>query len=527
MKKGKQVLSFCLALLFAFFLTACTNDSSASSSTGDSTGEGSGTSVIGGTSGIGTSTSSSTGENPNENPNESAPSGGDSSTSTTTTKINENSNSGSSQNQTTAEAKKNLNFSGQTVTIAYTYTPEAKGESAAADRWYRRIEEVEKKFNVKIETKLGSSKYGDVIVSSILSGKPMGHVMMSGNNINWLTAGIMCDLTEASKQTGIDFTSDIYNQNIRKYFTLNGKTYIFGYSQGAVIDIWLYNKKIFKQMSLPDPHTLYKNGQWTWDKVTEIAKKATKRDNAGTVTQWGLAMSLMGNVMTSLMAENGGFVAAVNKKGEPIITMGDTACKEAMEQLQKWAIQDKVLLQNAGTSYDWANKEFTKGYIAMLATTSIVYLEDMNDDWGMIYPPCGPSNKNGNKSLVDLGESFFIPITYQKDAGKYLLLMDELNQPYADADEEKLFKEKYMGRFRDSNSYNVWKTMNLDNSKKIHDPYIEMGVMWDANSVSLASLGEQIGLGTLSPGVLVETYVPLMQNGLTERYKGYTFTLFK
>ena len=109
----------------------------------------------------------------------------------------------------------------------------------------------------------------------------------------------------------------------------------------------------------------------------------------------------------------------------------------------------------------------------------------------------------------------------------YLLLMDEMNQPYSDADDSKLFKELYMSRFRDTASYNVWKKMNLDNSFKIHDPYIEMGVMWDANSVSLASLGEQIGLGTLTPGVLIETYVPMMQNGLTERYKGYTLDLFK
>lgn len=53
------------------------------------------------------------------------------------------------------------------------------GQNQDADRWLARIAEVEEKFNVDIVEKQGANTYdyNSNIVTSILSGDPIGHLI--------------------------------------------------------------------------------------------------------------------------------------------------------------------------------------------------------------------------------------------------------------------------------------------------------------------------------------------------------------
>ena len=44
---------------------------------------------------------------------------------------------------------------------------------------------------------------------------------------------------------------------------------------GIIRSFVYYNKDLFDELSLPDPYELYKNGEWTYEKLREIAQKAT------------------------------------------------------------------------------------------------------------------------------------------------------------------------------------------------------------------------------------------------------------
>lgn len=93
--------------------------------------------------------------------------------------------------------------------------------------------------------------------------------------------------------------------------------------------MWLFNRRIFSEMKI-DPYELVKNKQWTWDKVEEIAKKATKRAANGNVEQWGLAGWMAGHMAASMAWENGGSIASVGKNGKPLVTMNDAKVRTAL-----------------------------------------------------------------------------------------------------------------------------------------------------------------------------------------------------
>jgi ABC-type glycerol-3-phosphate transport system substrate-binding protein len=49
-----------------------------------------------------------------------------------------------------------------------------------------------------------------------------------------------------------------------------GKTYGLPFNKST--EVFIYNKTYFEENSLPNPNTLYDDGQWTWTKLAEIAQ---------------------------------------------------------------------------------------------------------------------------------------------------------------------------------------------------------------------------------------------------------------
>mgnify|MGYP002611753276 FL=1 len=139
------------------------------------------------------------------------------------------------QNDTVTSAKDKLDFGGAQVVLIYEWNPTTEtGQNQDADRWLARIAEVEEKFNVDIVEKQGANTYdyNSNIVTSILSGDPIGHLISVNGNSNYefIRAGIAASLDDGMEKSGIDFKSDKYNQMIRQYYNVNNKQYIFGFT---------------------------------------------------------------------------------------------------------------------------------------------------------------------------------------------------------------------------------------------------------------------------------------------------------
>ena len=479
---------------------------SAGDSSTDATGAASSTLTSSDGSGSSSVTNPSDGEDPISNPNSTS-----SQTSTS---------SGSKVN--TQALKDKLDFGGETIKIVYTYDMSERGTSAAADKFWDKVDRISKDFNVDLQVGLGSTAYEQMMITTILAGQPFGHICLTRNQISWLKAGIMAPLDEAMKKTGIDFSEEHYSQFMSRYYNYNGHQY--GFSTGGQINNgWFYNKRIFSQMRLEDPQELYAAGKWTWSKVTELAKKATIREADGSISQYGLGFWHVGNSVIGMAMNNGCAVAGFNAEGKPTVNMKDPRVLEALEQLYQWGFVDKVATSWKSGSWDSLIVEFRDGKIALMSSTAATpgVLYTMSDDWGFVPPPLGPSGKQ-HVASVDMGESFFIPKTYTDMADKLLLLMDEYVKPEKGQSKDDAFRSSWVTRFRDKTSYNLFKSMYYD-LPIVYDVTADWNLTW-GGSTAFAARVDQIFNGTTTPGTMVETYADVAQTEVNDLFAGLEWT---
>lgn len=141
-----------------------------------------------------------------------------------------------------------------------------------------------------------------------------------------------------------------------------GKTWGVPFQRGTTLFFW--NKEAFKEAGL-DPE----KGPQTWEEVVEFAKKLTKRDASGNVTQWGMQVP---SSLTSYWLLQG-YVAQNNGRLSEL--SGDKTyfdSPEVIEALQYWvdlAAKHKVMKSGV---IEWGTnaKDFFERRTAMFTTTS-------------------------------------------------------------------------------------------------------------------------------------------------------------
>lgn len=431
---------------------------------------------------------------------------------------------------TTSAAKNTLNFGGATVTIIYEYQPASEyGIDASRDRELDRVKELNKKYNVTIDMKKGGSNYNETIVSSIAAGSPVGNIIrVNGNsNYDFIRAGLCASLNDAMQQTGINMTDSKYKTNSLKYYNVNGNQYAMSYNvpqeSPSSGNLWYYNKNILKELGYGEGYIneLYSKGQWNWDAVSNLAKAATKTNSDGTASRYGLGFSYAYVGVQYMVLANGGHIGSVAKDGSPSCNFDSKEIREALTQAYQWGAVDKVLYTGGG---DGAIGKFGKGEIFMMSgagnLAKIFYNAGVN--FGLIYGPTGPSN--GQTVVVsNPGDAFIVPVTYQNDAAKYLMLMDELYAPYADATNEEILKADQINYFSDADSWNVFRNAAFDTSlKRASDDFSAFNLQWIDPAFS--TVCENLVKGTLTAGTMIEKYNDQYQAVLDDLFNGYKLT---
>ena len=116
---------------------------------------------------------------------------------------------------------------GEEIILAYPWSLNSPDSSPAAERHYQYVQELNAKYHVTItEKSINGSYYNNNMVTTVLSGKPMGHIMIGYDQFaaDYYKAGIFAELNDAMAKTGIDFKNDaIYNQLVTRFCNFNGK----------------------------------------------------------------------------------------------------------------------------------------------------------------------------------------------------------------------------------------------------------------------------------------------------------------
>jgi multiple sugar transport system substrate-binding protein len=172
----------------------------------------------------------------------------------------------------------------------------------------------------------------------------------------------------------------------------------------SVVGVY-YNRDLFKQLSLPDPQELYKNGEWTWERFLQLAKEATRdTNNDGKPDTWGLS-GWPSDYARHLGVTNGALF--VNED----LTLGFTDPKmaEALEFVQRIWNRENVVKVATGNKTDWQETNtFKDGDVAM----SINYdwnVGDLTFQIGIVPNPAGP-NFDGKHTYANTSQNgWFIP----------------------------------------------------------------------------------------------------------------------
>lgn len=113
--------------------------------------------------------------------------------------------------------------------------------------------------------------------------------------------------------TLFDFNNDpVYNVRfIRTGALFKGRVWGLQAGPYSMPDLGMfYRKNLLDALGLPDPITLYNEGNWTWDTFFNIAVQATRDfNNDGVIDQWGLNGDVY-RVYSGLLYSNGGRVVS-------------------------------------------------------------------------------------------------------------------------------------------------------------------------------------------------------------------------
>lgn len=289
-----------------------------------------------------------------------------------------------------------LNFGGKTVTFLI-------WSEVYDDSWAPMITAYESKFNCKVSVSTsGFADYLTALSTAISSGKPYDIVRMQGslyprsvitNLLEPMESGFTtADLTKSGNPQagGIDLEKS-------KYFAWANKLYAVCEREAAPLQIMLYNKLKFRDDLGVDPLALYKNGEWTWDKIVELGQKVTKPENK---VYFGDAT--FGHKMFTL-ANDAHMVKNVN--GVLRENLLDANMFNALKYVQSIAYGNDAILTSEGSSDNFSLMRDGSTYMFCTETTKISMFAEQAassqafgrnaDNLGVVPLPLGPDNKTG------------------------------------------------------------------------------------------------------------------------------------
>lgn len=176
--------------------------------------------------------------------------------------------------------------------------------------------------------------------------------MHSNESERYMSNDMLLDLTDKIAESD-KIDPENYPEDIWGLYTYDDKYYAVP-KDVDTIALW-YNKTMFDEAGLA-----YPTADWTWDDVSEAAKKLTKDDGS----QYGLAVRNDNNQAGyyNLVYDNGGYIINEDKTKSG---WDDPKTMEAMKTLEGW-IKDGVMPSIETMSENGEDVLFQSGKVAMV-----------------------------------------------------------------------------------------------------------------------------------------------------------------
>lgn len=413
-------------------------------------------------------------------------------------------NAGNKPNTSTSEAVSVDDLGGRVIRImSWTGTSLApeKGVSEREDRRFEYLSGLEKQYNFKFEFKeVPYYQMMSVYISGVTAGDPPADIIDVSIRSFYpalVTKNMIMPLSDFEY---FDFKDPKWTPLTIKTGTYKNKVYgCDTYRRGGVLLFW--NKSMFEREGLPNLYDLQTNGTWTWDKMMDIAKKATKDLNGdGTVDQYGMGGEFYPQY-AAVYSNKAAFVDFSTEK--PVFALNQNNGIQALQYVQDLKTSPDLWIPPL-SGWDHGFKQFKEGKVAMTAAEYWVdnsyEFSEMEDEYGAVMFPKGPQGEDYVSVAADFG-LYTIPTSTEKPE-QVAFILNKFLSPL-EGDEPGEWKSSYENYFADEGTEKTYELM-MDN--RVDFTYLEM--FHDSMFSLYLEYMTDIEAGSISPKAQMDAYGP-------------------
>lgn len=356
------------------------------------------------------------------------------------------------------EEEEIADFGGRTFTYSawWELTPEP-GASEEADMQIARIEELEEKYNCKIEfINIPWEEYLEKYITTVMAGDAIADMAIVDYRWFYPTLslnGYCTDLKQFEDQGIFDFSEEKWNKDILELSTFGDKIYAYEAGRTYPNNVLFWNKSLFERENLPNLYDPFFEDEWTWDKMLEIAKKATKdTDGDGKIDQWGLVGI---NLEDAFVFSNNGQSIDASDPFNPKFVLDSPEALEGLQTWQDFILKHKVVeVPPEGAEWDYPRESFSNGSVAMFYGPWYMVddiKEKLKDEYGVVLFPKGPKADEYVCHSIGINVRT-IPSTV-KDPEQVAILENEMREPLSPDPDD--WREYYEDRVYDEKSIDV------------------------------------------------------------------------
>ena len=416
----------------------------------------------------------------------------------------------------TVGGKEKYNFGGRTITYSawWELRPDP-GASVEMERQARRVAEVEKKYNVKINyVNIPWGEYLARYVTTVMAGDSMGDIVTV--EANWFYPTLLLNnfCTNLSQLGVFDFTAEKFQRETVEFGTYRGDVYAYDVGRLYPRGVLYWNKSMFAREGLPDIYELFFNYKWTWDKMLEFAKALTKDiDGDGIIDQWGIGGAAQRLERAFVISNNAHYID-ISDKDNPKFALTHPNAIEALQAHQDFILKHQVVsMTPEGAPWDYNVQSFIEGRLGMLVGQiwKIDRIkEDMKDEYGIVLFPMGPKAKEYASELTGhLVKT--IPITV-KNPKEVAIVEDAITEPHPDEGPDD-WREYYELRVADEESI---KTVELIWDKRLSVFNLQWAFGIDDVFYTIES---EVMTGNKTPTAAVQEYAQEAQTRINDALK--------
>jgi hypothetical protein len=236
--------------------------------------------------------------------------------------------------------------------VDYYFAEEETGDKMN-DAIYQRTQNIEERFNIKFNNIAPGYIYdiAPTISRSVLAGSDdyqMALTHCMAGVVELSSGGLVWDW---NKMPTVDFSKPWWNQRMNETMAVEG-ILLTAVSDYIIFDpnVIYFNKRMTQDYELGDIYQIVRDGAWTWDKLSELAKIVTADvDGDGVFTdadQYGL-VTHVGWMMESALQASNIFTTKMGDEGLPVPNLNTERFGRLIDTLyQLFYVGDQTYLGN-------------------------------------------------------------------------------------------------------------------------------------------------------------------------------------